>query len=94
MPGPTDTVVVHYKGTFLDGTVFDSSEGREPATFPLNGVIAGWTEALQLMRKGGEARLILPSAMAYGPRGAGQDIPPYTPLVFDVQLLEIRPGQK
>jgi len=91
-PKETDMVKVHYTGKLLDGTVFDSSEGREPAEFALNQVIPGWTEGLQLMKKGGKATLILPSSIGYGPRGAGQQIPPYSPLVFDVELLDVKPA--
>lgn len=90
-PKETDVVKVHYTGKLLDGTVFDSSVERgEPATFPLNQVIRGWTEALQLMKVGGKATLLLPSSIAYGPNGAGERIPPYSPLLFDVELLEIQ----
>lgn len=89
-PKPTDIVKVHYTGTLMDGTVFDSSVQRgEPAEFLLNQVILGWTEGLQLMKKGGKAKLILPSSIAYGGQGAGQLIPPYSPLVFEVELLDI-----
>lgn len=91
-PKVSDTVVVHYTGRLLDGTVFDSSEGREPARFALNIVIPGWIEGLQKMKKGGKAQLIIPSEMAYGARGAGRDIPPYAPLTFEIELLEIVPG--
>ena len=93
-PSPEDTVVVHYKGTLFDGTVFDSSEGREPIVYPLNRLIPGWIEALQMMKKGGKAQLVIPSSMAYGPQGAGRDIPPYTPLVFELELLDIKPAKK
>lgn len=89
-PGLTDKVTTHYHGTLLDGTVFDSSVERgEPATFPVNGVIKGWTEALQLMKVGDKWRLYVPSDLAYGSRGAGAKIPPFTPLVFEVELLGI-----
>lgn len=92
-PKPTDIVKVHYTGKLLDGTVFDSSVQRgEPAEFPLNQVIPGWTEGLQLMKKGGKAILILPSNLAYGPQGAGEKIPPYSPLAFEVELIDIKPA--
>lgn len=88
-PTASDNVVVHYTGTLLDGTKFDSSLDRgEPATFPLNQVITGWTEGIQLMSKGGKAKLIIPSALGYGPQGSGP-IPPYATLVFEVELLDI-----
>jgi FKBP-type peptidyl-prolyl cis-trans isomerase FklB len=91
-PKPTaqNTVKVHYVGTLIDGTEFDSSVKRkEPATFPVSGVIAGWTEALQLMPVGSKFKLCIPAAIAYGPTGAGQVIKPYSTLVFEVELLEI-----
>ena len=92
-PKATDTVEVHYKGTLLDGTEFDSSYKRgQPATFPLNGVIKGWTEGLQLIKKGGKAKLFIPSDLAYGPRGAGRDIGPDATLIFEVELLDIKPA--
>jgi FKBP-type peptidyl-prolyl cis-trans isomerase FklB len=88
-PAATDQVTTHYRGTLLDGTVFDSSYDRgEPATFPVNGVIAGWTEALQLMSVGSKWRLFIPPALAYGARGTGP-IPANATLVFDVELLQI-----
>jgi len=90
-PKATDIVKVHYTGKLMDGTTFDSSEGKEPVEFPLNQVIPGWTEGLQLMKKGGKAKLILPSAIAYGPSGGGP-IPPYSPLVFDVELIDVKPA--
>jgi len=91
-PKATDNVRVDYVGTLLDGTVFDSSIARgQPAEFPLNGVIPGWTEALQLMKVGGKSRLYIPSSLAYGPRGAGKTIPPNSTLIFDVDLLAILP---
>jgi FKBP-type peptidyl-prolyl cis-trans isomerase len=95
-PMPTDTsmVKVHYKGTFLDGKEFDSSYSRnEPAEFPVNGVIPGWTEALKLMKVGSEYNLTVPSALAYGERGNGR-IPPNTVLKFNVKLLEIVKNDK
>jgi FKBP-type peptidyl-prolyl cis-trans isomerase FkpA len=89
-PAATDTVKVHYHGTLQDGKVFDSSVDRkEPATFPLNGVIPCWTEGVQLMKVGGKSRLICPAATAYGDRGAPPDIKPGATLVFDVELLSI-----
>jgi FKBP-type peptidyl-prolyl cis-trans isomerase FklB len=89
-PKATDTVKVHYEGTLLDGKVFDSSIKRnEPAVFPVNGVIAGWTEAMQLMRVGDKWRLFIPSELAYGARGAGDLIGPNAVLIFDVELLDI-----
>jgi FKBP-type peptidyl-prolyl cis-trans isomerase FklB len=88
-PTADSTVRTHYHGTLIDGTVFDSSYDRgEPAEFPVNGVISGWTEALQLMNAGSKWRLYVPSELAYGEQGVGS-IPPYTVLVFDVELLEI-----
>ena len=89
-PKPTDTVKVHYHGTLIDGTVFDSSvERKEPVEFPVNRVIEGWTEALQLMQVGDKYRLVIPSDLAYGERGAGGDIGPNSVLVFEVELLDI-----
>ncbi len=89
-PGPTDQVTVHYTGRLLDGTVFDSSVDRgEPATFPLNGVIAGWTEGLQLMSEGAKYRLFIPSELAYGEKGAGEQILPNSTLIFDVELIKV-----
>ncbi len=89
-PGGSSTVRTHYRGTLIDGTVFDSSYERgEPAVFPVNGVIAGWTEALQMMRVGAKWRLYVPHQLAYGERGAGDAIGPYSTLVFDVELLGI-----
>lgn len=87
-PAATDMVKVHYTGTLLDGTKFDSSMDRgEPANFPLNQVIAGWTEGIQLMSKGSKAKLIIPSSIGYGPQGNGP-IPPFSTLVFEVELLD------
>ena len=89
-PTATDTVRVHYEGSLTNGTVFDSSYSRgEPIEFPLNGVIPGWTEGLQLMNVGSKFRLIIPSNLGYGSQGAGQDIPPYSTLIFQVELLDI-----
>ena len=88
-PGASDQVRTHYHGTLIDGTVFDSSYERgEPAEFPVNGVIAGWVEALQLMNTGSKWRLHVPSELAYGGQAAGS-IPPHSTLVFDVELLDI-----
>lgn len=89
-PGPDSRVRVHYHGTLVDGTVFDSSRERgEPLEFPVNGVISGWTEALQLMQTGARWKLYIPSELGYGARGAGGAIGPYSALVFDVELLAV-----
>ena len=89
-PKATDRVKCHYEGRLTNGTVFDSSYRRgEPAVFPLNGVIAGWTEGVQLMGEGAKFRFFIPYQLAYGERGAGQSIPPYAALVFDVELIEV-----
>lgn len=89
-PKATDKVRCHYEGFLIDGTVFDSSVQRgEPAVFPLDGVIVGWTEGLQLMREGGKYRFFIPYKLGYGESGAGQSIPPFATLVFDVELLEV-----
>lgn len=94
-PKPTDTVVVHYTGTLIDGTEFDSSRSRgQPARFKLNGVIKGWTEGLQLIKPGGQAKLFIPAELAYGERGAGQLIGPNETLIFDVELIEIAEADK
>lgn len=91
MPKATDTVTVNYRGTLIDGTEFDSSYKRgEAATFPVEGVIAGWTEALQLMKVGSKYQLFIPSNLAYGERGAGQAIGPNSTLIFEVELLSIK----
>lgn len=93
-PKPTDRVKVHYTGRLIDGTVFDSSIQRgQPATFGLNQVIPCWTEALQLMKTGGKARIVSPSALAYGDHGAPPQIPPGATLDFDIELLAISPGK-
>ena len=90
-PTAADTVVTHYTGTLINGQVFDSSVQRgEPATFPVNGVISGWTEALQHMKVGGKWQLFIPAELAYGERGAGQTIAPNSTLIFDIELLEIK----
>ena len=92
VPTPEDRVTVHYRGTLLDGTEFDSSYKRsEPTTFPVRGVIKGWTEALQLMKVGSKYRLFIPPNLAYGSRGAGAKITPNATLIFDVELLAIEP---
>lgn len=89
-PKATDEVEVHYHGTFLDGKVFDSSVERgQSISFPVNGVIQGWQEALQLMTPGSKYKLFIPSDLAYGSRGAGNAIPPHTPLIFDVELIKV-----
>ena len=89
-PTETDNVTVHYKGTLIDGEEFDSSYKRnQPATFPVNGVIKGWTEALQLMSKGSKWELFIPSEIAYGPNGAGGAIGPNEVLIFEVELIDI-----
>jgi FKBP-type peptidyl-prolyl cis-trans isomerase FklB len=91
-PKASDTVKVHYEGTLLDGTVFDSSlKRKEPTVFPVNRVIPGWTEALQLMKVGDKWRLVVPSDLAYGDQGAGRDIGPNAVLTFEVELLGIEP---
>ena len=90
-PAATDTVKVHYRGTFQDGKEFDSSYKRgEPTEFALNRVIPCWTEAVQLMKPGGKAKLTCPPAIAYGERGAGGVIPPNTTLDFEIELLSVR----
>ena len=89
-PKATDKVKCHYEGMLVDGTLFDSSIQRgEPATFPLNGVIKGWTEGLQLMQEGAKYRFFIPYHLGYGEKGAGASIPPFAALVFDVELIEV-----
>jgi len=93
-PGPDDVATVNYRGTLVDGTQFDSSYDRgQPATFPVGGVIAGWTEALQLMKPGAKWQIFIPSDLAYGERGAGKDIGPNSTLVFDVELISVKKGE-
>ncbi len=89
-PSATDEVTVHYTGKLLDGTVFDSSVNRgEPATFPLNRVIPGWTEGVQLMKEGAKYTFFIPSDLAYGPQGVPNAIPPHSTLIFDVELIKV-----
>jgi FKBP-type peptidyl-prolyl cis-trans isomerase FklB len=89
-PSMNDQVKCHYEGTLIDGTLFDSSIKRgQPATFGVNQVIAGWTEALQLMKEGAKWRLYIPYNLAYGEQGAGESIPPYSALVFEVELIKV-----
>lgn len=90
-PKATDNVTTHYRGTLIDGTEFDSSYKRgQPATFPVSGVIPGWTEALQLMKEGGKWQLFVPSNLAYGERGAGREIGPNATLIFEVELISVQ----
>ena len=89
-PKSTDSVTVHYKGTFINGNEFDSSYKRNsPATFKLNQVIKGWTEGVQLMKEGGKIALYIPYNLAYGENGAGSAIPPYSAMIFEVELLSV-----
>ena len=91
-PKATDMVTVNYRGTLIDGTEFDSSYKRgQPATFPVNGVIKGWTEALQLMKQGSKYQLFIPSSLAYGERAMGPDIGPNSTLIFEVELQDVKP---
>lgn len=90
-PKATDTVLCHYEGMLTNGTVFDSSIQRgEPIAFPLNGVIKGWTEGVQLMKEGAKYRFFIPHTLGYGEQGAGAAIPPYSALIFDVELIEVK----
>jgi len=94
-PKAADTVTVNYKGTLVDGTEFDSSFKRgQPATFPVNGVIKGWTEALQLMKEGAKWQIFIPSNLAYGDKGAGGMIGPNAVLIFEVELISIKEAEK
>lgn len=89
-PSAADEVTVHYTGKLLDGTVFDSSVNRgEPTTFPLNRVIPGWTEGVQLMKEGAKYRFFIPSDLAYGAQGIPNAIPPHSTLIFDVELIKV-----
>jgi FKBP-type peptidyl-prolyl cis-trans isomerase FklB len=90
-PKATDTVTVHYRGTLIDGTEFDSSYRRgQPVSFPVNGVIPGWTEALQLMEEGTKWQIFIPSNLAYGERAAGPQIGPNATLIFEIELISIQ----
>ena len=89
-PTAADTVLVNYKGSLLNGKPFDSNEGRDPISLPLNGVIKGWTEGLQLMQEGAKYRFFIPYELAYGEHGAGQDIAPYSTLIFEIELVKIK----
>jgi FKBP-type peptidyl-prolyl cis-trans isomerase FklB len=93
-PKETDTVTVNYRGTLINGTEFDSSYKRgQPATFPLNGVIKGWTEGLQLMKTGSKYQFVVPASLAYGDRNVGPDIAPNSTLIFEVELIGVKPPQ-
>lgn len=89
-PGPTSVVTVHYTGKLINGKKFDSSVGGDPISFPLNRVIPGWTEGLQLMKEGETAELVIPQDLGYGARGAPGAIPPYQTLVFEVELIKVQ----
>ncbi|RPJ06443.1 MAG: FKBP-type peptidyl-prolyl cis-trans isomerase [Deltaproteobacteria bacterium] len=90
-PKATDTVTVHYRGTLIDGTEFDSSYKRgQPVSFPVNGVIPGWSEAVQMMEEGAKWQIFVPSNLAYGERGAGRDIGPHATLIFEIELISIQ----
>lgn len=90
-PKATDTVTTHYRGTLIDGTEFDSSYKRgQPVSFPVSGVIPGWTEALQLMEEGARWQLFIPSSLAYGERGAGPQIGPHATLIFEIELISVQ----
>ncbi len=91
-PGPDDSVTVHYKGSLIDGHVFDQSDPDNPITFVPSEVIPGWTEALLLMHEGDLWEVFLPYPLAYGERGAGMEIPPYATLIFEIELLKVTPG--
>lgn len=91
-PGPTDIVTTHYHGTFVDGRIFDSSVNRgEPASFPVDGVIQGWTEALAMMKVGDKWKIVCPPELAYGERGR-RGIPPSSTLIFEIELLDVKPS--
>jgi FKBP-type peptidyl-prolyl cis-trans isomerase len=89
MPKASDNVTVHYTGRLIDGTVFDSSAGKDPVSFNVDGVIEGWTEALQLMHEGDKWTIFIPAAIGYGEQGAGPQIPPHATLIFDVELIKV-----
>jgi FKBP-type peptidyl-prolyl cis-trans isomerase FklB len=91
-PGARDTVTVYYKGELINGSRFDATEPGFPAQFTVNKLIPGWTEALQIMREGDHWQIVIPSGLAYGPRGAGAVIPPNQALVFDLELLKVKPA--
>lgn len=93
-PTAADVVQVHYRGTLVNGSEFDSSYKRgKPAAFPLSGVIPCWTEGVQKMKVGGKAKLVCPPSIAYGDRGAGRDVPPGATLIFEVELLDVAPAR-
>jgi FKBP-type peptidyl-prolyl cis-trans isomerase FklB len=90
-PKSSDSVIAHYRGTLINGTEFDSSYKRnEPATFPVQGVVKGWQEALPLMKEGAKWQIYIPADLAYGPRGAGQAIGPNETLIFDIELISVK----